>query len=81
MQNKKAAIEDFETRLASLKEELKSAFVRQEVIEARKEAREKISKELKEGESQPLVWHLIFINTYHTLLHRTRKEASTKARR
>ena len=49
LQNKKAAIEDLEMRLVSLKEELKSAFDRQDTIESRIEAGEKFSEELRES--------------------------------
>ena len=50
MQNKKAAIEDFEARLAVLKVDLTTAFDRQGTIETRIDAREKISDGLREGE-------------------------------
>ena len=43
-QNKKAAVEDLEATLKGLKKDLMLAFSRQEIIETRIEARERVDK-------------------------------------
>ena len=69
LQNKKAAIEDLETRLANLKTDLISAFERQGIIEVEIRA-------LREGELRSMTSSM---STHDFTCDRARKETETKA--